>query len=302
MIITKIKKVKGMELINREEKVGLVLEGGGMRGMYTTGVLDVLLEEKLFADAVIGVSAGAIFGCSYMSEQHGRGIRYNLKYIKDDRYLSIKSWLKTGNIFNAQFCYDELPNKLDVFDYDKFAENAAKVPFYVCCTNVDTGKPEYIRCTDFTKEMDYMRASASLPLVSKIVYKGGKKLLDGGTADSIPVDFFRSIGYKKNIVVLTRPEGYVKEASSTAKLLKFRYKQYPEFIETNMKRHENYNKSVAAIEEYEKNGEAIIIRPSAEYKISRLEKDRDKLKYMYKLGRKDAKAKLNELKSFLEIE
>ncbi len=291
-----------MELVNRNEKVGLVLEGGGMRGMYTTGVLDVLLEEKLFADAVIGVSAGAVFGCSYMSEQHGRGIRYNLKYIKDDRYLSIKSWLKTGNIFNAQFCYDELPNKLDVYDYAKFAENAAKVPFYVCCTNVETGKAEYIRCTDFTKEMDYMRASASLPLVSKIVYKGGKKLLDGGTADSIPVDFFRSIGYKKNIVVLTRPEGYVKEASSSAKLLKFRYKQYPEFIEANEKRHENYNKSVAAIEEYEKNGEAIIIRPSEEYKIGRLEKDRDKLKYMYKLGRKDAKAKLEELKVFLELQ
>ncbi len=290
-----------MDLVNREQKVGLVLEGGGMRGMYTTGVLDVLLEEKLFADAVIGVSAGAVFGCSYMSEQHGRGIRYNLKYIKDDRYLSVKSWLKTGNIFNAKFCYDELPNKLDIYDYDKFAENAAKVPFYVCCTNVDTGKAEYIRCTDFKKDMDYMRASASLPLVSQIVYKGGKKLLDGGTGDSIPVDFFRSIGYKKNIVVLTRPEGYVKGPSSSAKLLKFRYKKYPDFIQANINRHENYNKSVELVEEYERDGEALIIRPSEEYKIGRLEKDIDKLKYMYKLGRKDTKAKLSEIKSFLQI-
>lgn len=290
-----------MNLIEREEKVGLVLEGGGMRGMYTTGVLDVFLEEGLVPDAVIGVSAGAVFGCSYMSEQHGRGIRYNLKYINDDRYASVKSWLKTGNIFNAKFCYDEIPNKLDIYDYDKFKENAAKIPFYVCCTNVDTGKPEYIRCTDFRKEMDYMRASASLPLVSKIVYKGGKKLLDGGTADSIPVEYFRSIGYKKNIVVLTRPEGYVKKPSSSAKLLKFRYKNYPEFIEANINRHDNYNKSLLDIEEQERRGETIIIRPSVEYKIGRIEKDREKLKYMYKLGRKDAKAKIEELKAFLEM-
>ncbi len=288
-----------MELINRNEKVGLVLEGGGMRGLYTTGVLDVLMEEKLFADAVIGVSAGAIFGSSYMSEQHGRGLRYNLKYINDDRYVSMKSWLKTGNIFNAEFCYDELPKKLDIYDYDKFRENATKIPFYVCCTNVDTGKPEYIRCTDFRKDMDYMRASASLPLVSKIVYKGGKKLLDGGTGDSIPIDYFRSIGYKKNIVVLTRPAGYVKHPSSSAKLLKFRYKKYPEFIQANLNRHDNYNKSLRSVEEYEKQGEALIIRPSIEYKISRLERDKEKLQFMYDLGRKDAKAKLEELKEFL---
>ncbi len=288
-----------MKLIDRKEKIGLVLEGGGMRGLYTTGVLDVLMEEGLFADAVIGVSAGAIFGSSYMSEQHGRGLRYNLKYVDDDRYVSMKSWFKTGNIFNAEFCYDELPNKLDIYDYDKFQENAARVPFYVCCTNVDTGKPEYIRCTDFRKEMDYMRASASLPLVSKIVYKGGKKLLDGGTGDSIPVDYFRSIGYKKNIVVLTRPVGYVKRPSSSAKLLRFRYKKYPEFIKANLNRHDNYNNTLRNVEEYEKQGEALIIRPSIEYKISRLERDKEKLKFMYDLGRKDAKEKLEEIKAFM---
>ncbi|MBE5953062.1 MAG: patatin family protein [Lachnospiraceae bacterium] len=288
-----------MDIVKRDEKVGLVLEGGGMRGMYTTGVLDVLMKEKLFADAVIGVSAGAVFGCSYMSEQYGRGLRYNLKYINDDRYVSMKSWLKTGNIFNEKFCYDELPNKLDVYDYDKFQENAAKVPFYVCCTNVDTGKPEYIRCTDFREEMDYMRASASLPLVSKIVYKGGKKLLDGGCSDSIPVDYFRSIGYKKNIVVLTRPAGYVKRPSSTAKLLRLRYKKYPDFVQANLNRHDDYNKSLWRVEEYERQGEALIIRPSIEYKIGRLERDKEKLQYMYNLGRQDANTKLEEIKVFL---
>lgn len=299
MLDNTINEGNDMKLIDRKEKIGLVLEGGGMRGLYTTGVLDVLMEEGLFADAVIGVSAGAIFGSSYMSEQHGRGLRYNLKYVDDDRYVSMKSWLKTGNIFNAEFCYDELPNKLDIYDYDKFQENAARVPFYVCCTNVDTGKPEYIRCTDFRKEMDYMRASASLPLVSKIVYKGGKKLLDGGTGDSIPVDYFRSIGYKKNIVVLTRPAGYVKRPSSSAKLLRFRYKKYPEFIKANLNRHDNYNNTLRNVEEYEKQGEALIIRPSIEYKISRLERDKEKLKFMYDLGRKDAKEKLEVIKAFM---
>lgn len=285
--------------LNEREKVGLVLEGGGMRGLYTAGVLDVFLAENIWPDGVIGVSAGAIHGCSYMSEQLGRSVRYNLKYANDKRYMSFKSWLKTGNIFNVDFCYNTLPNELSVYDYDTFEKNAAKVPFYVGCSNVETGKAEYIKCTDFRTQMDAMRASASLPLVSKIVEYDGMKLLDGGTCDSIPVAFFKSIGYEKNIVVLTRPEGYEKKPDKTIKVLEKVYSDYPEYVQACKERHEEYNKSLQYIEHYEKEGKIFVIRPSRNIKISRLEKNKDKLKYMYKMGHYDAKSKLKELKKFM---
>lgn len=289
-----------MEKNERNEKVGLVLEGGGMRGMYTAGVLDVFLKENIWPDGIIGVSAGAVHGCSYLSEQLGRSIRYNLKYIKDKRYLSFKSLVTTGDIFNVEFCYDTIPNELSKFDYDKFAENAEKIPFYVGCSNVETGKPEYIRCTDFREQMDYMRASASLPLVSRIVETGGMKLLDGGTTDSIPVAYFRSIGYKKNIIVLTRPEGYVKKPDSAVRVIEKVYSKYPEYVQACRERHEMYNRTLQYIDYYEKTGKILVIRPTREVKIGRIEKDSDKLKYMYKLGRHDARVRLKEIKEFIE--
>ncbi len=288
-----------MNKIDRENKVGLVLEGGGMRGLYTAGVLDVFMEQNIWPDAVMGVSAGAVHGCSYLSEQHGRSARYNVKYIKDERYVSLKSLFKTGNIFNVDFCYNQIPNELNVFDYDKFAENAAKIPFYVGCTNVETGEPEYIKCTDFRSQMDYMRASASLPIVSKIVEVDGKKLLDGGCSDSIPVGYFRSIGYKKNIVVLTRPSGYEKKPSGSYKVMEKMYSEYPEFVEANRFRHETYNQTLQYIDYCEKQGEVLVIRPTRDLKMGRLEKNVKKLKYIYRLGRRDAKAKLEEIKKFM---
>lgn len=285
--------------MERENKVGLVLEGGGMRGMYTAGVLDVFMEEGIMPDGIIGVSAGAIHGCNFLAEQYGRSVRYNLKYINDKRYVSLKSLITTGDLFNVEFCYDTIPNELNKFDYEKFKENAKDVPFYVGCTNVETGQPEYIRCTDLKEEMPYLRASASLPLVSKIVEVDGKKLLDGGVSDSIPVAYFRGIGYKKNIVVLTRPEGYEKKADPSIGVVEKVYSKYSEFVETCRERSESYNRSVDYIEYYERHGQNIIIRPSKNIKIGRVEKDVRKLKYMYKLGRYDTKKKLEQIKEFM---
>ena len=280
-------------------KVGLVLEGGGMRGMYTAGVLDAFMLEGIEANGVIGVSAGAICGCSYISRQIGRTIRYNIKYAGDKRYASFKSLRETGDIFNVDFCYEQLPKKLNVFDYETFRERSKNIPFYVTCTNLETGGAEHIRCTDLWDEMDYMRASASMPLVSNIIEKDGMKLLDGGTADSIPLKFFESIGYEKNIVVLTRPCGYVKKQDSMLGLMKIKYKDYPEYVKACEERYKVYNEQLAYIEEQEKKGKVIIIRPSRDTKIGRMEKNPDKLKFIYKLGRYDTMKKLDEIKRFM---
>ncbi|MBR2034262.1 MAG: patatin family protein, partial [Alphaproteobacteria bacterium] len=220
-------------------KTGLVLEGGGKRGIYTAGVLDVFLENGISFDGVIGVSAGAIHGCSYVSEQMGRSIRYNLKYGNDYRFMSFLSWLLTGNVVDTKFCYHTLPEKLDPFDNQTFMNS--KTDFYVVCSNVETGKPEYILCKDMVKEIDYLRASASLPFVSRIVKLNGKKYLDGGITDSIPYEAFKKMGYDKLVVVTTRPRLYRKKPFIWTWLAKLRYKKYPKFIEAILNRHKMYN-------------------------------------------------------------
>lgn len=284
---------------NNTGRIGLILEGGGMRGMYTAGVLDVFLQQDIKLQGVVGVSAGAIHGTNYLSEQIGRGVRYNLKYIRDKRYMSFSSLIKSGDLFNKEFCYEKLPDELSKFDYETFKKNASEVPFYVTCTNVETGQPEYIRCMDLKEDMDYLRASASLPLVSRIVEKADKKLLDGGTSDSIPISFFEGLGYKKNIVILTRPSWYVKKPDKMIGVLAKAYRKYPKYIEACRMRHENYNKSLQYVEEQEALGNAIVIRPTREVHIKRTERNKDKLKYMYKLGRYDAFKKLEEIRRFI---
>lgn len=279
-------------------KTGLVLEGGGMRGIYTAGVLDVFLDHNITVDGVIGVSAGAIHGASFLSKQRGRNIAYSLEYRNNKEYMSLKSLLKTGNLFGVDFCYDRLPNELYKFDYDAFEENPTR--FYVCCTNVETGQPEYLECTDLRKDMDKLRASASLPIVSQIVEVDGKKLLDGGTADSIPIFQFRRMGYRKDIVVLTRPEGYVKEEDSMLKLEAIRYKEYPEYVKRIAMRHLYYNKTLEKLVELEQKGEVLIIRPSVQIDISRTEKDDKKIQAMYDLGVYDAQNKIEEVAEFLK--
>ena len=279
-------------------KTGLVLEGGAMRGMYTAGVLDVLMEEKIQTDGVIGVSAGAVFGCNYKSGQIGRTLRYNLQFCGDKRYGSIHSLIKTGDIYDVEFCYHEIPEVIDPFDNEAFVKNPAD--FYVVCTDVETGKPVYHKCTDCGRDdLKWMQASASMPLVSKIVETDGYKLLDGGIADSIPIMWFRRQGYKKNLVILTRPEGYRKKKMKFQKALNLMLRHYPNLAKAMARRYKVYNRTLDKLEELSKKGEVMILQPSRLIEVSRLEKDPEKLKALYQLGREDAKRKLAEIRAFL---
>ena len=279
--------------------VGLILEGGAMRGLYTAGVLDVFLEnEDIKIDTIIGVSAGALFGVNYKSRQKGRTLRYNLKYANDERYMGFKSLVKTGDIVNKEFCYDELPNKLDIFDNETYKKSPEE--FYAVVTNLDTGKPEYIKIEDAQKDIEYLRASGSMPYVSKIVQIDGKKYLDGGTSDSIPVDEMMKMGVDKVIVVLTRPIEYRKKKSSK-KISKWYYKRYPNYIDTLNNRYKMYNSEVEKVISLGKDKKIFVIRPSRLVDIKRIERDTLKLKEMYDLGVEDAKNSLKDLKNYLEI-
>lgn len=281
-------------------KLGLVLEGGGMRGIYTAGILDEFLLNGVKVDGMVGVSAGILHGISYVSGQVGRNIRYTLKYRSNPRFMSMKSYLKTGNICETEFCYHEIPEKLYPFDYDKFAEKAAEMPVFAGCSNVETGQAEYIRIMDLrTDDIDAIRASASLPMVSEIVEYRGLKLQDGGNCDSIPVEFMMKQGFARNIVVLTRPEGYVKKDSKATRIMKLMYKDYPEYIEAAENRSIMYNGTLRLVDELEASGDAFVIKPSRDLSVGRAEKDTDKIKRMYKLGRFDAQNCMSELKQFI---
>ena len=192
------------------------MEGGAMRGLFSAGVADVFIEEGIEFDGLVGVSAGACFGCNVKSRQIGRTLRYNVKYCNDKRYCSFSNLLKTGDMFGVDFCYRQLPFELDVFDMKTFAENPME--FYVVCTDVKTGKAIYKKCEKADEEdLTYFRASASMPLVSTVVNApDGSLLLDGGVSDSIPLEFFEKKGYSKNVVILTQPRGYVKGKNGSA--------------------------------------------------------------------------------------
>ena len=279
-------------------KTALVLEGGAKRGIYTAGVLDVMLEHGLLVDGVFGVSAGAIHGCSYASMQAGRSIRYNMKYGHDYRFMSFKSLFLSGNMVDTQFCYHDLPEKLDPYDNDAFMKSG--IEFYAVCSNVETGKPEYIKCKDMFAEIDYIRASASMPLVSQIVEVGGKKLLDGGIADSIPLKAAENHGFDKNIVVLTRPQGYRKKKASLGWLIAWVYRKYPNFVKAFENRHKMYNDELDYIEKHEKAGKILVIRPSRLIKISKMEQNLDIVREMYELGRSDALNLLEKIRSYIK--
>lgn len=280
-------------------KTGLLLEGGGMRGLYTAGILDVFMENNIKIDGIIGVSAGALFGMNYKSKQKGRVLRYNKKYAKNRDYMGFYSLLTTGNIMNEDFCFNRIVNELDPVDFETYRNSP--IEFYAVVTNVETGKPEYIKLDDLENKesLEYLRASGSMPFVSKPVIINNKKYLDGGISDSIPIEKIMSMGYDKIIVVLTRPAGYQKKKSNSM-LPKIYYKQYPKFVETIENRYKKYNEEVEKVEELEKQGKVFLIRPSKLIKIKRVEKDCNKIQEMYDLGQKDTIDNLEKLKQYLD--
>ena len=278
-------------------KVGLVLEGGGMRALFTAGVLDALLDVKeLDIDGIIGVSAGALFGANYISGQKERAIRYNKKYARDKRYMGLHSWITTGNAVNKDFAFYELPFKLDVFDQEKFKES--KIEFHVVMTNVENGQAEYVLIEDVFEQMEYLRATSALPFASKIIEINGKKYLDGGISDSIPIDYCQSLGYDKIILVLTRPENSYKEDKLNF-LYKLVYRKYPNLVERLINMGKDYEVVLKKIKDLETENKIFVIRPPKVLKIGRLEKNEDKIQNVYDIGLNTGKKEIDNLLKYL---
>lgn len=279
-------------------KYGLVMEGGAMRGMFTAGVTDVFMENGIKFDGAVGVSAGAAFGCNYKSEQPGRVIRYNTRFCRDSRFCSLRTLLRTGDIFGAEFCYHEIPEKLDVFDFRTFAESPME--FYVVCTDAETGKPIYHKCVkaDYN-ELEWIRASASMPIVSRVVEVGGKKLLDGGISDSIPLKFMEKSGYDRNVTILTQPRNFVKQPSNMANKMKPLFRRYPEIVHAMNRRHKMYNAELKYIRRAEQEGRTFVIAPPEKLPVGHIEHNPDVLREVYRIGRNTANKHIEEVKKFI---
>lgn len=279
-------------------KKGLVLEGGAMRELFSAGVMDVMLEKGLRFDCIVGVSAGATFGCNYKSRQIGRTLRYNVKYCSDPRYGSFRSLLRTGDLYDVDFCYHQIPEKLDLFDEEAFQADPSA--FFVVCTDCESGEPVYHQVkSGMGEDLEWIRASASMPLVSRVVEVAGKKLLDGGISDSIPLKFAQEQGCDRCVVVLTQPKGYVKKKSSLLGAMRLALRSYPKVVEAMARRHEMYNETLRRIWQQEELGRALVICPPEALPVSRSEKDPEKLRQAYQMGRQAAEEKLEELERFL---
>ena len=265
----------------------LVLEGGGMRGVYTCGVLDYFMDKGITFPKIYAVSAGSGHAMSYVSNQRGRAVRVGTEYVNNWRYCSVRSLIFTGDLFGAKYIYETIPSKIDLYDYDAF--NKSGMQLIAVCSNIETGEAEYIPINDAKEDIIYVRASSSLPLVSRTVKTPRGNYLDGGICDSIPIRHALSEN-DRAVVVLTQPSGFVKEQSSSQKMIEKRYKKYPKFVEASARRHENYNESLAFIESGVANGSILAIRPSAPIGFERIEKDRSKLLALYEMGYNDAKA------------
>ncbi|MBO4803933.1 MAG: patatin family protein [Muribaculaceae bacterium] len=280
-------------------KTGIVLEGGGMRGMYTCGILDVLMENQIYLDGMAGVSAGIAFGCNYKSGQPGRALRYNIRFAHDRRYSGLLSLLKTGNYYNAEFAYKLVPTHYDVFDANVF--ETSPMECYAVCFDVNTGEGVYQRLDRVNDDtFEWIRASASMPVVAQPVEVGGRFLLDGGLADNIPLEFMMNKGYIRNVVVLTREEGYRKTSEHGLWLMKLLLRKYPKVIEALMKRPAHYNMQLQQVREQERKGNAFVFRPQKALNISRTTHNPEEMKRVYQQGREEALQRLDELKSFLD--
>ncbi|MCI8387539.1 MAG: patatin family protein [Clostridiales bacterium] len=281
-------------------KTALVLEGGGMRGLYTAGVLDTLLDTDIHFDTIVGVSAGALFGVNYKSRQNGRALRYNIDYAHDSRYMSVWSLITTGDIMGKDFCFNKLVHELSPFDFDTYSSTPEAL--YAVVTDIDTGKPEYVRLDTLRgDEMEYLRASGSLPYVSRPVNVGGKRYLDGGLSDSIPVDWAINEGYDRIVVVLTRPADYRKKQSNE-RIAKLFYHNYPNLVSAINTRPDCYNAQVERVFTLERAGRITVIRPTRHIDIGRLEKDTAVMQRMYDLGVKDMTSSIERVKTYISAE
>ena len=267
------------------------------------GIVDVLTEQRIFFDGMIGVSAGAAFGCNYKSRQPGRVLRYNQRFAHDWRYCSVRSWLCTGDLFGADFGYHQVPEELDPFDFKTFYANPTA--FWLVATDVETGEAVYQQATEdmhIDELCEWIRASSSMPLVSQWVEIKEQKLLDGGLADAIPLRFFNEQGYERNVVILTQPRGYIKQPNALMPLMRLVYYRHPRFVQTIAQRHEMYNAQLRYVEAQEKAGKAFVIAPEAKLPIQHITHDRQRMQRTYDIGRAQALALLPQLKAFLENE
>ena len=278
-------------------KRGLVLEGGAMRGLFTAGIIDVMMEASIEPDGLIGVSAGAAFGCNYKSRQPGRAIRYNTRFANDPRYSGVRSLIKSGDYFNAEFGYHIVPKEYDVFDDQAFEDNP--MAFIVVCTDVETGKAVYQKLDKANFDTyEWIRASASMPLASKVVELDGKKLLDGGVADSIPLAYAESIGYTQNLVILTQPEGYVKKRTRLMPLMRLGLRKYPKMVEAMNQRHLMYNRELEYVRQAEHEGRCMVIRPDEKLPIGHISHDADEMRRVYDIGRQTGMKHLEQIKTY----
>ena len=278
-------------------KRGLILEGGAMRGLWTAGITDVMMEHDIWPDGLIGVSAGAAFGCNYKSRQPGRAIRYNMRFAKDRRYSGMHSLLTSGNYFNAEFGYHVIPRQYDVFDDAAFEQNP--MDFTVVCTDVVTGKAVYRPLNESNDDTyDWIRASASMPLVSRVVTIDGYKLLDGGVADSIPLAYYEHMGYERNVVIMTQPKGYQKSHNRLMPLMRMSLHKYPRMVEALDCRHLMYNKELEYVAQAEREGRCLVIRPDEKIPIGHISHNPDEMRHVYEMGRKTGERYLDRIAGY----
>ena len=279
-------------------KTGLVLEGGGMRGLFSAGVMDVMMEHGIRFDGIVGVSAGATFGCNYKSHQPGRVLRYNIRFKDDPRYMGLRSLLRTGDLVEAEFSYHTMPNELDVFDRETFRNDPTE--FHVVCTDVETGEPVYHRIDEMEDEgLDWIRASASMPLVSRPVALEGRLLLDGGISDSIPLRYFQGLGFDRNVVILTQPKGFLKRRTKLMPLFHLFMRRYPAIVRAMGRRHLMYNDELSYLSEQERRGNILLICPQETLPIGRTEQKEEKMRRVYGMGRQKGLEMIQTIRDFL---
>lgn len=277
----------------------LVLEGGTFRPIFSCGVMDALLDNDVHFPYVIGVSAGITDGVSYVSKQKGRSLDMLLRFRHDKRYIGVRNYLTDRSLFGIKFAYETIPEEIMPFDWETYLENPAEVKVGV--TNASTGKIEYLDGKKLDKKCDMLKATCALPLIFPPIEIDGQKYYDGGICDSIPVKKAESDGHDKMLIVLTRPKGYKKELSKSnvhaARILK---KKFPNMVEPLINRHIMYNAQLEYCNQLEKEGRAVILRPTEEVQIESFEKDLDKIKRVYQFGYDLAVKNMDKIKSLLK--